>query len=203
MKEPYLLHTRYEGSISNFYFQVLPKISALYRIGEVGDKFSGQVFATVSKGYKSGGFNTQIFSDILQNKMMTDMMGALGVHLDSEGEGPDAGNTTYKPETCMNYEAGVRLAFNGGGHRLTAALSAFYLQCRNQQITVFPPGKSTGRMMANAGRSRSCGIEAELSWRWKGLSLQASGSVLNAVFKEYNDGRNDYSGNVIDRKSVV
>lgn len=197
MKEPYLLHTRYDGSISNFYFQILPKISALYRIGESRDKFSGQVFATVSKGYKSGGFNTQIFSDILQNKMMTDMMGTLGVHLDSEGEGPDAGNTTYKPETCMNYEAGVRLAFNGGGHRLTAALSAFYLQCRNQQITVFPPGKSTGRMMANAGRSRSCGIEAELSWRWKGLSLQASGSVLNAVFKEYNDGRNDYSGNVI------
>lgn len=125
------------------------------------------------------------------------MMGALGVHLDSEGDGPEARNTTYKPETCMNYEVGGRLAFSGGGHRLTAGVSAFYLRCRNQQITVFPPGKGTGRMMANAGRSRSCGVEAEFSWAWKGLSVQASGSILNAVFKEYNDGRNDYSGNVI------
>ena len=197
MKKPYLLQTRYAGDISNFYFQVLPKISALYRIGDDGDKLSGQVYANVSKGYKSGGFNTQIFSDILQNKMMTDMMGALGVHLDSEGDGPEARNTTYKPETCMNYEVGGRLAFSGGGHRLTAGLSAFYLRCRNQQITVFPAGKGTGRMMANAGRSRSCGVEAEFSWAWKGLSVQASGSILNAVFKEYNDGRNDYSGNVI------
>ena len=197
MKEPYLLQTRYAGDISNFYFQVLPKISALYRIGDDGDKLSGQVYANVSKGYKSGGFNTQIFSDILQNKMMTDMMGALGVHLDSEGDGPEARNTTYKPETCMNYEVGGRLAFSGGGHRLKAGVSAFYLRCRNQQITVFPAGKGTGRMMANAGRSRSCGVEAEFSWAWKGLSVQASGSILNAVFKEYNDGRNDYSGNVI------
>ena len=197
MKKPYLLQTRYAGDISNFYFQVLPKISALYRIGDDGDKLSGQVYANVSKGYKSGGFNTQIFSDILQNKMMTDMMGALGVHLDSEGDGPEARNTTYKPETCMNYEVGGRLAFSGGGHRLKAGLSAFYLRCRNQQITVFPAGKGTGRMMANAGRSRSCGVEAEFSWAWKGLSVQASGSILNAVFKEYNDGRNDYSGNVI------
>ena len=197
MKEPYLLQTRYAGDISNFYFQVLPKISALYRIGDDGDKLSGQVYANVSKGYKSVGFNTQIFSDILQNKMMTDMMGALGVHLDSEGDGPEARNTTYKPETCMNYEVGGRLAFSGGGHRLKAGVSAFYLRCRNQQITVFPAGKGTGRMMANAGRSRSCGVEAEFSWAWKGLSVQASGSILNAVFKEYNDGRNDYSGNVI------
>lgn len=195
MKDYYPLTTRYKGDITNFYFQVLPKLSALYNFGRDGGPVSGQVFATVSRGYRSGGFNTQIFSDILQNQMMQDMMGALGVHPDLDGNAPDARNTTYKPETCMNYEAGARMSLNAGGHRLSASASLFWLDCRNQQITVFPSGKGTGRMMANAGRSRSRGLEAEASWSWKGLTMQMSGSLLDAVFKEYDDGIADYSGN--------
>lgn len=31
------------------------------------------LYLTIAKGYKSGGFNTQIFSDVLQQKMMNRM----------------------------------------------------------------------------------------------------------------------------------
>ena len=197
MKDYYPLSTRYDGRITNFYFQVLPKLSALVNLGDPSGNVSGQVFGNVSRGYRSGGFNTQIFSDILQNQMMTDMMAKVGVHLDREDTAPTASSTTYKPETCIDYEIGGRVSVSKGGHRFSASTSLFYLDCRNQQITVFPSGKSTGRMMANAGRSRSCGLEAEAFWTWKGLSVQFSGSLLDAVFKEYDNGLADYSGNRI------
>ena len=83
------------------------------------------------------------------------------------------------------------------GHSLAASVTAYNINCRNQQITVFPYGKGTGRMMANAGESRSRGVESEVAWRWKGLSINASASFMDARFVSYDDGRNDYSGNRI------
>ena len=151
---------------------------------------------SVSRGYKSGGFNTQIFSDILQNRMMNGMMSELGVYLDAAEEIP-ASSTSYRPESCMDYEAGLRLGINAAGHFLTASATAYHISCRNQQITVFPRGKGTGRMMANAAKSRSRGVESELSWRWKGLNVNFSASFMDARFVSYDDGHEDYSGNRI------
>lgn len=176
--------TAYAGARDLFYFQVLPKVSALYDFG------AGQAYATVSKGFKSGGFNTQLFSDILQGQMMDGMMADMGVHLDGAGEGTTASKTAYKPETSLNFEVGGR--YGKGGFRLSASL--FYILCRNQQITVFPPGKSTGRMMANAGRSVSYGAEAEVSYVYEGLSLSGAWGYAHATFRDYSDGNADYSG---------
>ena len=65
----------------------------------------------------------------------------------------------------MVQEVGGRWSMRRAGHFLDVSANAFYVLCKNQQITVFPYGNGTGRMMANAGRSRSLGLEAELSWR--------------------------------------
>lgn len=189
----------YKGDESNFYFEVLPKASALFdaskrRMAERG--LSLKFTASVSRGYRSGGFNTQIFSDILQNTMMNGIMSKLGIYLDSGNE-VNAASTVYKPETCIDYELGGRLALTRNGHSLAASVTAYNINCRNQQITVFPYGKGTGRMMANAGESRSRGVESEVAWRWKGLSVNASASFMDARFVSYDDGRNDYSGNRI------
>jgi len=145
----------YKGRKVHHHVQLLPKVSALY-------EFSRELraYATVSRGYRSGGFNTQIFSDILQNKTMNGVMNDLGVHLDKETVSVNAGNTEYDPEQAWNFEAGLR--FRKGDFRADAAL--YWLEVENQQLTVFPPGKSTGRMMTNAGHSRSIGAEAELQW---------------------------------------
>lgn len=175
--------TVYAGDKSNLYFQVLPKISALYDAGD------GQVYLTLSKGFKAGGFNTQIFSDLLQNEMMNGMMADMGVHLDGATQSR-AENTSYKPETSLNAEIGGR--WHHGG--FSSQLALFYIACRNQQITVFPPGKSTGRMMANAGRSESYGAEAEVSYVHGGLRLDGAWGSAHAVFKTCSDGHADYAG---------
>lgn len=186
--------TTYKGVQKNSYCQLLPKLSAVFDAGK-----GLSLFGIIAKGYKSGGFNTQIFSDILQNKMMTGIMDDLGVHVDGMTEKSlTAHNTVYKPETSLDYEFGARYSLKSkNGLRLKANASFFYITAENQQITVFPPGQSTGRMMANVGESYSCGAEAELDLKVKHLGLNASYGYTRAKFKTYNDGLNDYEGNSI------
>ncbi len=184
----------YDGRIRNSYWQFLPKVSAIY-----DTRFGLKFFGSIARGYKSGGFNTQIFSDILQNKLMTGVMNDMGVHLDGEDENAvTVKNTVYKPETSLDYEIGFRYGFNSkSGHKVNVSASFFYIDAENQQITVFPAGKSTGRMMANVGQSYSCGVESEAAWSYKGLSLNAAYGYTHAEFTEYFDGNYDYKGNHI------
>ena len=180
--------TSYKGGIGNNYLEFLPKVSAVYDF-PLKDGHDLKVFIYGAKGYKAGGFNTQIFSDILQNRIMTEQY---GVHITDQDI--TAGNTVYKPESSHNAEAGLKYSREGRNFRLDASSSVFYIDCHDQQITVFPPGKTTGRMMRNAGRSHSCGLEAMMSLAWKGLDINASYGFANAVFDEYDDGNTDYSG---------
>ena len=180
--------TKYKGSIGNNYLEFLPKVSAIYDFA-LKDGHDLKAFIYGAKGYKAGGFNTQIFSDILQNRIMTEQY---GVHITDEDV--TAGNTVYKPESSHNAEAGVKYSRIGRNYRLNFSSSVFYIDCHDQQITVFPPGKTTGRMMRTAGRSHSYGLEAMMSFTWKGLDINASYGYANAVFDKYDDGNQDYSG---------
>lgn len=156
----------YSGTVSiDSGIQFLPRITALY---DAGSGFS--VFANISRGSRAGGFNTQIFSDILQNKMMNAVMKDLGVHHATPIVSVVAENTRYKPEKAWSYELGCRLV----RERLRLEGSLYYMDVRDLQITVFPPGKSTGRMMKNAGRSRIPGAEAEADWQPGSFRLHAS-----------------------------
>ena len=180
------LDVPYKGAINHGKVVLLPKVSALY---EATDHFN--LFATVSKGYRAGGFNTQIFSDILQNNTMTALMKDLGVYLDRPTVSVNAGNTEYSPEEAWNFETGFR--YHKGDFKASAALYA--LTVKNQQLTAFPPGKNTGRMMVNAARSRSLGAEAELSWTPGSWNLSTAYSFCDSRFLSYNDGNETYDGN--------
>ena len=180
------LYIPYKGTISHSHFEVLPKLSALFRVSE-----AVTLYSTLSKGYRAGGFNTQIFSDILQNRTMTATMTDMGIYLDRSPVSVTADNTEYNPETAWNLELGTRFRRES----FSAETSAYYMDVRNQQLTVFPPGMSTGRMMTNAGRSRSMGVETELSWNPGEFHSHLSWAWCNARFVNYNDGNNDYSGN--------
>ena len=175
----------YSGREGHTGWELLPKLSALFK---ATDDLS--LYATVSKGYRAGGFNTQIFSDILQNETMNAMMKDLGVYLDRPMVSVTAGHTEYAPETAWNGEAGARIRKRD----FSAELSAYCISVRNQQLTVFPPGMSTGRMMTNAGESRSVGAEAELDWTPGDFRSHVSWSLCDARFVRYNDGNRDYSG---------
>lgn len=168
------------------YLELLPKFAVNFTTG------AGDLYATVTRGYKAGGFNTQIFSDILQNKLMAAMMSQMGR---PAGDSPyDAASvTTYDPEYSWNYELGSHLRLADG--LLYLDLAAFWIECRDQQLTVFPEGTTTGRMMSNAGRSRSRGAEVSLNWLpVRDLSVKGNYGYTCAEFVDFNDGKEDYAG---------
>ena len=63
---------------------------------------------------------------------------------------------------------------------------------------MFPSGTTTGRIMTNAGRTRSLGGELTLSCNpVAALSLTASYGYTNARFRDFFNGIDDYSGKFI------
>ena len=194
-----MVEVPFKGDEKLDYLELLPKFAVNFTTG-VGD-----LYVTATRGYKAGGFNTQIFSDILQNKvktaLMDDAMSAMGRPATPTEPSPydEASVTTYKPEYSWNYEVGGKLRF--ADNRLNWDFAAFWIECRDQQLTVFPDGLTTGRMMSNAGKSRSRGVETTLEWQrresMRGLSVVGSYGYTNAKFVEFNDGVNDYAGNYL------
>lgn len=173
------LHTNFVGDRSLNALELLPHLSLSYN-SEWGD-----VYVSARRGFKSGGFNTQLFSDILQKKMG-------GMLIGNEIE-DDASSTVYSPETNWSYEAGVHLSPLADGN-LDISASVFYIDCRDQQLTVFPKGLSTGRMMSNAGKSHSYGYELSAAYTIGRFTIDTSFGYTLAVFDRYLSGDNDYSG---------
>lgn len=183
------LYSEFKGRDKQHFFEILPKLAAEYHMQ------CGNIYATITRGYKSGGYNTQIFSDILQSKMMNDMMDDLGIKLDSAvgtTTYDSATATRYKPETSWNFEVGTHLRPAQG---LTLDASLFWIECFDQQVTVLPKGSSTGRMMSNAARARSYGVELTAAYNYNGFSIRADYGYTNARFRKYDDGTADYAGN--------
>ena len=172
----------FKGNNSLDAVELLPSLSLAY------NKDWGSVYASARKGFKAGGFNTQLFSDILQSKMSGALVG--------NEPSVDASSTMYRPETNWTYELGTHLSpLSSGALKLSAAL--FYIDCRDQQLTVFPKGMGTGRMMSNAGESFSYGAEASIAYKVGDVTLNASYGYTHAEFREYLSGDSDYSGNIV------
>ena len=148
----------------------------------------GNVYVSVARGYKAGGFNTQMFSDVLQQELMEYMGLANRYDVDKI--------VSYKPEYSWNYEVGAHLST--ADKKLSGQLAVFYIDCRDQQLTMFPDGLTTGRIMTNAGKTRSYGAEVTLNYKpAERLELNASYGYTNAKFREFNDGIHDFSGKYI------
>lgn len=170
------------GRLRRSYFNWLPKVTVLYHLPLQGDN---NVYANVSKGYKAGGFNTQMFSDVLQQRLM----GVMGI-----GAKYDVDDIVgYRPEYSWNYEIGSHLTFPSA--RLNFDISAFYIDCHDQQLTMFPSGNTTGRIMTNAGRTRSIGMEVAVNWNpVSSLELACSYGYTNARFVRFFNGIDDFKG---------
>ena len=172
------------------YRQLLPKVALSYRLDNKGNN----LYATVSKGFRAGGYNLQMFSDIFRSEqshlgmqLMQLMQKDIVVEHTAE-EYHDVNNTiSYKPEESWNYELGARLNLFGG--KVQADLSAFYMQIRNQQLSVMASRYGYGRMMVNAGESSSIGFEVSLRGRAlnNNLSWSATYSYSYSTFNQYID----------------
>ena len=214
------LKTDYQaiGKLENDYTQLLPKAAIKYNFDS-----KNNLYASVSKGHRSGGYNVQMFSDIVQNGLQNsiktsikngvaeklngfaqmgmpatviDMINGMMEQYLTTSDINVAESTTYKPEYSWNYEIGTHLnLFNG---KLQADFAAFYMDTQDQQIAKFAES-GLGRITVNAGESESYGVEANLVASLnKNLQLNASYGYTEATFVKYNAGKDeDYSGNYV------
>ena len=199
-----------EGDIDRSYVKLLPKVTLQWApIRSTADaRLSAlNIYATVSQGYRSGGYNVQMFSDILQGRMQTCILqNVTAVTLPvvrQQPSMPDVAKATveqilttmsaekdydidaltwYQPETSWNYEVGAHLtAFDA---RLQADLAAFWMDTRDQQLSLMTSG-GLGRVTVNSGRSRSVGAEVSMRARpTDGLDIQMAYGYTDARFRE-------------------
>lgn len=179
----------YLGKESTDYVQLLPKFALQYEWNK-----GNNIYATAARGYRSGGYNIQMFSDLVTGVLSNSMMDAImndpnfsrfSAMIDKmKKELPEVSDATkYKPEYTWNYEIGSHLTLWEG--RLLADLSAFYMDTRNQQIAKFAEN-GLGRITVNAGKSHSYGAEASLrAALTTAFTVNASYGYTYATFKEY------------------
>lgn len=212
-------HVLKEGALKNDYLTVLPKGAFKY---EFNDGL-GNVYITAAKGHRTGGYNIQMFSELIQSAMQNDMMRGIQQGVEEYmqqftqmgmpptvvgsvtqtmkenmpiGEDPKAEQVVYKPELSWNYELGTHL--NLFNRRLILDAAAFFIDTRDQQISRFAPS-GFGRMMVNAGRSQSYGAELTAAFRpdnhWM---LTANYGYTHATFTDYDAGGGvDYTDNYV------
>jgi outer membrane receptor protein involved in Fe transport len=188
----YHLTSHVADSRSKTFTQLLPKVGLTYTI----DDKLGNIYALVSKGYRAGGYNIQMFSDILQTELNAHQQDAMSGDYDVAHTIADYDvieeTIIYKPEESWNYEVGTHL--NLFDNLLHFDLSLYYMQIRNQQLSQMIPGSNYGRMMVNAGKSHSCGMEATLRGRLLDNSIDwnVNYSFTNAKFDEYDNYKDKY-----------
>lgn len=187
MTEFKLLKTRLKGQSSLLFVELLPSLAAAWKPSSTFG-----LAAQFSKGYKAGGFNTQLFSDILKNELTNDLMGDMGLYMETGPDGYSVSEVvTYKPEHSWNLELKMDLTPVNDVH---LSVTGFYIASRNQQLTVFPAGKNTGRMMTNAGKARSYGAELEAAYQLGQTNFQVDYGYTNARFLQYDNGMEDFRG---------
>lgn len=173
--------------------QLLPKVGVIYRLDDSGSN----IYATVSKGYRAGGYNIQMFSEIYQSEFMNKgkslSQGDVTInYTDEDYEAVDE-TISYKPEESWNYEAGAHLNLLDG--KLHADVAVYYMKIRNQQLSMMTPDNNFGRIMVNAGKSHTMGVELSLRGRAfdDRLDWFFNLGAVNAKFDEYDT----YNGNSI------
>lgn len=177
------------GNASNDYLQLLPKFSLKYDFNK-----RTNIYASVSRGYRSGGYNIQMFSDLLSGQLM--QRPGTGTALTPEQVEQAI---TYKPEYSWNYEVGSHLTLWDG--RLWADFAAFYMDTRDQQIAQFAES-GLGRITVNAGKSRSMGAEAAFRASiTDAFSLNASYGYTYATFTDYVIRQKDADGNLQEKEN--
>ncbi len=170
-KDTYLTASNKKIATQNFdsklnFSQWIPKAGLNYRLSS-----DANTYASVSKGYKVGGFNTTFVREE---------------------------DRTYEPEYCWNYEWGVKAWL--WEKRLKTSLSLFYIDWRSQQVyqpVLNEEGKEVhGNLLQNAAKSRSKGLELSATYfvnnNWQ---MNARFGYTDAEYVDYSVKKNIFDGN--------
>ena len=167
---------KFNGNQSVSFAELMPKLSLKYEW--TNRQF---IYATASRGYKTGGFNVQMFSDLLTNALPP--LNVLN---------PDIRKTIlYKPEFSWNYELGGQcLSFND---HLKSSISLFYINVNDMQLAKIYSSTS-GRVITNAGQVVSKGIELSFDANLGGgFSAGFNYGYASATFFNYTDTLKTYN----------
>lgn len=184
INQDFLVNSRLVGKETQDFLQVLPKISLRYQCSP-----GTFTYVSVAKGYKTGGYNVQMFGDLVQAQAQYDLKEEIkqmmppGMDFKNPPLSPVSDVASYKPEHSWNYEAGIRSELVK--ERLNAELTVFYMDIRDIQLTTFAENGS-GRMITNGGKADSYGVE--LSLRAKianGLTADVNYGFTHATFQDY------------------
>lgn len=133
---------------------------------------NSQIYASASRGFKSGGFNGRANS-------LADLTQTVN--------GVSSIVTTFRPETVWTYEGGAKGSFLDGRVYLSGTL--FYSDFRDFQARV-GGGSVAAFPVLNAGRLSIWGIELEATVKpVKNWNIRMNGGYLNARYDQFNDGR--------------
>ena len=125
-------------------------------------------YATVSRGYKSGGFNQNIVQFA-------------------------PGLSTYEPEYAWNYEAGLKADWLD--RTLRTNIAVFQMNYTNQQVSFVD--QNLNSVTLNAGKSRIRGIEAEIVMvpaKW--FKVDVNAAYLDAEYTRYTRVASDGVTNI-------
>ena len=170
------------GTLNKDFFDILPNISLTWHPW-VGKNHT--VFFAFSRGSKAGGFNTQMFSDVLQQRLMK-MMG-IGMQYDVDKM------VGYKPEKAWSYEMGQldgihchgelgapAMRFSGIGHHAACGGA----RRENSELAIAAIHEEDAQVALH-----TCTPTLEVT-----THFNISYGFTHATFKDYNDGKVDHSG---------
>lgn len=167
------------------YLKILPKFSLSLKFDDLN-----MLYATISNGHRSGGYNVQMFADVVSTSFQT------GENMSDEYVNSII---SYEPESCWNYEVGAHIQKSKW---IKADFSIFYMDIRNQQIARFAEG-GLGRRVVNAGQSNSYGIEVSVNTNCMDnrLLTNVNYGYTYSSFNDYTtvvEGQEEnYAGNIV------
>ncbi len=146
-----------------------PKIGLDYKISE-----DVMVYASASRGFKSGGFNGR-----LTNRAQS-----------------------FDPETLWSYEAGFKSTL--ADQRIRLNMAAFYNDYKNFQLSRFTANPDTGAFESvfdNAGKATIWGVEMEMTALLvDNVTLDVNAGYLNSSYDEFFG---DFGVDVSDDRNLV
>lgn len=155
--------------------QILPKFAIKYNFG------NQLIFASVSRGYKGGGYNEQMMSDAVQSAYQKDLM-AMG-RSQAQPTIDYLGQTGYSPEYATSFEVGMRC--NPVSNRIMVSVNGFYNKITDIQLTQFV-ASGAGRIITNAGKANSYGAELSLRARlYRSFAATVNYGYTHATFDNY------------------
>ena len=123
-------------------------------------------YATISKGFRAGGYSPRA---------------------------PQGYPKKFKKETLWNYEIGAKNSFFD--NRVIVNSSIFYMDIDDKQARIYPIAGVKQSYVNNAAKATSKGFEVGFNAMLSdSLKLFGAYGYTNSTFKQYNDGRVDYSG---------